>query len=172
MLADLSRRDPLVVVGIDPGTRTTGFGVVGRRRGAVLRVDHGAFRPPADDDVPARLWFLFERLRELFAHHRPDVIALEQTFFAKNAQSTLRIGEARAVVLLAAAERRVPVLQYATKVAKRSVTGVGSADKELVRRMVAADLGLAVLPEPLDATDALALALCALRDPKLDPRFR
>lgn len=172
MELDLARRDPLVVVGIDPGTRTMGFGVVGRRGGRTLRVDHGAFRPPADADVGARLFFLFERLRALLAHHAPDLVSLEETFFAKNPQSTLRIGEARAVVLLAAGERRIPVLQYPTKVAKRSVTGTGSADKALVQQMVAADLGLAELPEPHDAADALALALCALRDPRLDPRFR
>jgi crossover junction endodeoxyribonuclease RuvC len=106
------------------------------------------------------------------AHHTPDLVALEAAFFAKNAQSTLRIGEARATVLLAAGQRRVPVLQYPPKVAKRAVTGAGSADKALVQQMVAADLGLAALPEPHDAADALALALCALRDPRLDPRFR
>ncbi|HYC76553.1 MAG TPA: crossover junction endodeoxyribonuclease RuvC [Planctomycetota bacterium] len=170
-LSELLARDPLVVVGIDPGTRSMGYGVVGRRRGAMMRVDHGAFRPPADADVGARLCFLFERLRALFAHHAPDVISLEQTFFGKNPQSTLRIGEARAVVILAAGERSVPVVQYPTKTAKRSVTGAGSADKALVQQMVAADLGLPSLPEPHDAADALALALCALRDPALDPRF-
>ncbi len=172
MELDLAARDPLVVVGIDPGTRSMGFGVVGRVRGRVMRVDHGAFRPPDKAEIGERLFFLFERLRALLLHHAPDLIALEESFFAKNAQSTLRIGAARAVVLLAAGERKIPVLQYPTKVAKRAVTGTGSADKGLVQQMVAADLGLTEFPEPHDAADALALALCALRDPRLDPRFR
>jgi crossover junction endodeoxyribonuclease RuvC len=168
---DFAARDPLVVVGIDPGTRATGYGVVGRRGGKFVRVDHGAFHPPRDADSQARLWFLFDRLRALLRHHAPDLVSLEQVFFAKNAQTTLRIGEARTVVVLAAAEANVPVVHYPTKTAKRSVTGTGSADKDLVQRMVAADLGLAAIPEPHDAADALALALCALRDPALDPRF-
>lgn len=171
-LPDLRTRKRLVVAGIDPGTRVMGFGVVGRVGGRVIRVDHGAFRPPRDGDVGARLFSLFTSLRALVGHHKPDLLSLEKTFFAKNAQSTLRIGEARAIVLLVAEEAGIPVLEYPPTVAKRAVTGSGAADKPTVARMVAADLGLAELPQPHDAADALALALCALRDPRLDPRFR
>ena len=149
-----------------------GYGVVGRVGARTMRVDSGCFRPPRDSDGGDRLFFLFSSLRALLEHHKPDLLSLEKTFFAKNAQSTLRIGEARAMVLLAAAEFRVPVLEYSPTVAKRAVTGTGSADKDLVARLVAVELGLAEIPEPHDATDALALALCAMRDPRLDPRFR
>jgi crossover junction endodeoxyribonuclease RuvC len=162
---------PVVAAGIDPGTRSMGFGVVGRVSGGFARVDHGAFRPSPGMSHPERLRFLFMRVKALLDHHRPDVLALEQTFFAKNAQSTLRIGEARAIVFVASAECGVPVVEYAPRTVKRSVTGHGGADKVQVQEMVARELNLDALPSPHDAADALALALCVLYDPALDPRF-
>lgn len=171
MDAALARRDPLVVVGIDPGTRVMGFGVVARRRGALLRVDHGVFRTDPTVPMPNRLLGLFRDVRALLAHHKPDLVSIEQAFFSKNPQSAFRIGEARAVVLVAAAEAGLAVLEYPTAVAKRSVTGHGRADKADVQEMIARLLGLATLPEPHDAADALALAVCALHDPRLDARF-
>lgn len=172
MLEGLSRREPLVIVGIDPGTRSMGFGVVGRVRGQLRRVDHGAFQPPRDGTTAQKLHYLFEQVRALIAHHGPDLVALEQTFFHKNPQSTLRIGEARAVVLVAAADKGVPVIEYPTRLVKKSVTGFGGAEKLQVQEAVARELRLESLPTPHDAADALALALCALFDPALDPRFQ
>jgi crossover junction endodeoxyribonuclease RuvC len=163
---------PIVAAGIDPGTRTMGFGVVGRVNGGFARVDHGTFKPGQDSTHAERLRFLFRRVKALLDHHRPDVLALEQTFFAKNPQSTLRIGEARAIVLVASAECGVPVVEYAPRAVKRAVTGHGGADKELVQEMVARELGLDAVPAPHDAADALALALCVLNDPVFDPRFQ
>jgi crossover junction endodeoxyribonuclease RuvC len=148
-----------------------GFGVVGRVSGGFARVDHGAFRPTPDMSHPERLRFLFLRVKALLDHHRPDVLALEQTFFYKNVQSTLRIGEARAIVFVATAECGVPVVEYAPSTVKRSVAGHGAADKLLVQEMVARELNLDAVPSPHDAADALALALCVLHDPAFDPRF-
>jgi crossover junction endodeoxyribonuclease RuvC len=149
-----------------------GFGVVGRIATGFARVDHGAFRPTADMSHPERLRFLFHRVKALLDHHRPDVLALEQTFFAKNPQSTLRIGEARAIVFVASAECGVPVVEYSPRSVKLSVTGFGGADKILVQEMVARELNLDAIPSPHDAADALALALCVLHDPAFDPRYQ
>jgi crossover junction endodeoxyribonuclease RuvC len=149
-----------------------GFGVVGRIHGGFARVDHGTFRPGGELSHPERLRFLFLRVKAMLDHHRPDVLAVEQTFFAKNPQSTLRIGEARAVVFIASAECGVPVIEYAPRAVKRSVAGHGDADKEMMQEMVARQLNLDAIPSPHDAADALALALCVLTDPVFDARFQ
>lgn len=167
----LGTRDPLVVCGVDPGTYALGFGIVGRRRGKFLAVDHGVFRPPAKAVIGDRLLHLMDGIAKLLDHHRPDVVALEQAFVKVNVQSALRIGEARAVVLLAAAERAIPVVQYPTATVKKSVSGHGGATKAAIQTMVAQQLGLAEIPTPHDAADGLALALCFLYDPRFDPRF-
>lgn len=164
-------RDPLVVLGIDPGTYVLGFGVVGRTSGRLVEVDHGVFRPPASAPIGARLRHLKEGLERVLAHHRPHVVALEEAFVQRNVQSALRIGEARAVVLLAAAEHDIPLVQYPTATVKKSVCGHGGAGKPAVQELVSRHLGLAAPPSPHDAADALALALCLLFDPRLDPRF-
>lgn len=169
--SELSRTEPLIVCGVDPGTRTMGFGVIGRRGRQLLHVDHGAFRPPTSADAPGRLLALKNDLGALLDHHKPHVVSLEEAFVDKNVQSALRLGEARAVVMLACAERGIPVVQYSTAVAKKSVTGHGTAGKELVQDMVRRHLDLPEPPEPHDAADALALALCLLFDPRLDARF-
>ena len=107
----------------------------------------------------------------MLAHHRPHVMALEEAFLHRNVQSALRLGEARGAVMLAASAHDVPVVQYPAAVVKKSVTGHGGANKELVQDMVARHLNLDGAPTPHDAADALAMALCLLFDPELDPRF-
>lgn len=167
----LSRTEPLIVCGIDPGTRSMGYGIVGRRGRQLLHIDHGAFQPPAGLDSSQRLLQLGQEMGTLLDHHRPHVVSLEEAFVHKNVQSAFRLGEARAVAMLAAAERRIPVVHYPTSVAKKAVTGHGSAGKEVVQDMVTRHLDLDAPPAIHDASDALALALCLLFDPRLDPRF-
>lgn len=170
--ARLARTDPLVVLGIDPGSRTLGFGVVGRRGRSLIEVDHGAFKAPGSATaIEQRLLAIAEGVGRLIDHHRPDVIALEEAFVRENVQSALRLGEARGMVLLRAAERGCPVVQYPTAVAKKAVCGHGGASKELVAEMVTEHLQLSSVPKPHDAADGLALALCLLFDPRLDARF-
>ena len=161
-----------MVVGIDPGTRCMGFGVVARRGAELLAVDHGAFRPRRAASVAERLHTLHQSVLRLLKHHRPDVLALEQAFHQKNVQSALRLGEVRGAVLVAACSRDVPVMEYAPAVAKKAVTGNGGASKEQVQAMVQDLLGLETVPEPHDAADALALALCLIFDPALDTRYQ
>jgi crossover junction endodeoxyribonuclease RuvC len=147
-----------LIVGIDPGTRLVGYGaLVVRRSGPELLASGVLCAPRAD--VPTRLGWLAEQLETLFARLKPGVVVVEQAFAARNLQSALRIGEGRGVVLAAAARRGVEIVQYAPAVAKKTLVGNGQADKTQVAQMVAAALGLSAVPESLDTSDALALAL-------------
>jgi crossover junction endodeoxyribonuclease RuvC len=148
-----------VVLGIDPGTRVVGYGaiVLGSRGPRLLAA--GVVRA-SSEDVPARLGHFRRELDLLFARLAPDVIVVEQAFAARNVQSALRIGEGRGVVLCCAAQIRATIVQYAPAVAKKSLVGSGAADKSQVARMVEHLLGRKSADLPLDASDALALALC------------
>jgi len=139
-------QDPLIVAGIDPGTRCMGFGVVAREGTELKAVDHGSFRPPKKASRGERLAFLHQQVGRLLDHHHPDVLALEEAFFQHNVQSALRLGEARGAVMIAAAERQLVTVEYPTAVAKKSVTGHGGASKEMVRDLVTRELGLDAPP--------------------------
>ena len=148
-----------IVLGIDPGTRVVGFGALVVRRSGPRLLAAGVLRAPAHAGVPERLGWIAEAVENLLARLKPQVVVVEQAFAARNVQSALRIGEGRGVVLACAARRRARVVQYPPAVAKKAVVGNGSADKGQVAAMVAAALGLDQAPAPLDASDALALAL-------------
>ncbi len=167
----LATRDPLIVAGIDPGTHLLGFGVVGRKGSLMIAVDHGALRAPKDAGLCERMKVLARGLRALFAHHKPDVIALEEAFVARNIQSSLRLGEARGMVLCIAAELDIPVVDYPTARVKVAIAGHGGATKQRVRTAVMRELRLLEAPDPLDASDALALALALLHDPRMNRRL-
>ena len=148
-----------IVLGIDPGTRVVGYGaVVANARGPRL-FGAGVLEPGARLDVPARLSVILAEFEQLLEEVRPDVVVVEQAFAARNLQSALRIGEGRGVILAAAARYGSRIVQFAPAVAKKALVGHGAAAKPQVAAMVAATLKLASPPEPLDATDALALAL-------------
>ncbi len=147
------------MLGIDPGTRVVGYGaVVANARGPRL-FGAGVLKPGARLDVPARLAAILSEFEELLQEVRPDVVVVEQAFVSRNLQSALRIGEGRGIILAAAARFGSQVVQFAPAVAKKALVGHGAADKTQVAAMVAETLGLAEAPKPLDATDALALAL-------------
>lgn len=169
--SDLSRRDPLAVLGIDPGTRVAGWGVLGRTAGRTLWVDHGTLRLPAEAALPERLRRLKVGLDAVLDHHRPDAVVLERAYFGRNAQSALRLGEARGVALLAAAERALPLFELTAGEAKKAALGDGRAPKSEVRAMLGRRLEVDLSAASEDASDALALAFALLHDPRLDPRF-
>ncbi|MBN1422728.1 MAG: crossover junction endodeoxyribonuclease RuvC [Planctomycetes bacterium] len=149
------------VLGIDPGSRVVGFGAVFLRPGArPVLLAAGAVRPPDRVSFPERLRAIRDGLAGLIREIRPDVVAIEEVFYGKSFQSALRIGESRGVAILAAAELGVPVAEYSAALVKKSVTGNGRATKPQVQAMVARLLGLGAAPEPPDAADALAIALC------------
>jgi crossover junction endodeoxyribonuclease RuvC len=149
----------VIVLGIDPGTAAMGYGVVERTGGRLRAIDYGCVTTTPDQTLPQRLRVLHEHVAELIETHRPDVVAVERLFFSRNAQTAFAVGQARGVVLLAAAQAALPVREATPNEVKVAVTGYGAADKEQVGRMVAVILQLAEVPHPDDASDALAVAI-------------
>lgn len=146
-------------LGFDPGTQATGYGVIRGDKRPML-VDFGTIRPKTGEPLELRLKAIYERALELIDEHKPDVVAVEDPFVGKSARSALVLGQARGVLLLAAAVSGVPVASYPPRSIKAAVVGRGGADKEQVQYMVQRLLGMKKPPTPLDASDALAVALC------------
>lgn len=150
----------MIIIGIDPGTRVTGYGII-KLSGSVYEViDFGCIRPPATLKLTDRYLVIFESLDEILDKHRPDVLVVETQYVHKNVQSTLKLGMARGVVMVAAKRRGLPVYEYAPTKAKCAVVGNGRASKRQVQGMIQVLLNLSDIPEPEDAADALALAIC------------
>lgn len=148
------------VFGIDPGSGRTGYGCVETDGSRHRLVVCGAIAAPAGSGFPAQLQVIHGRLSSLLAECRPDCVAIEGVFHAANARSALKLGQARGVAVLAAVEGGYPVFEYAPAAVKRAVVGYGRAEKRQVQEMVRMLLGLAEVPSPHDAADALALAIC------------
>lgn len=149
-----------IILGIDPGTRITGYGVIQREGSGYKLLDFGCIRPPVDLPIAERYLAIFDGVEHLIQRFGPQAISVETQFMYKNAQSAMKIGMARGAVLLAGARRKIPIFEYAPKKAKMAVVGNGGASKMQVQRMIQVLLKLSSLPEPEDAADALALALC------------
>jgi len=150
------------VLGIDPGLAVTGYGIVDGDGVVTEPVAAGVLRTRAKDSRAKRLAEVFERIGALIDEYRPDDVAIEQHFVADNVRSAMVIGEARAAAMLAASTRGRDVLEYPATTIKQTVAGYGAASKEQVQRMVVMHLGLSTPPTPLDASDALAVALTRL----------
>ena len=146
------------VLGIDPGTAALGYGIVERSGGRLREVDHGCLTTSPDDALPERLLAIHALVDELISLHEPDVVGVERLFFSRNVQTALAVGQARGVVLLAAAEHSLPVREATPSEVKSAIAGYGAADKEQVGRMVQLVLGMSERPRPDDAADALAIA--------------
>ena len=158
----------MLVIGIDPGTATTGYGLVeDTTDGSLFVRDFGVILTPADMPMPVRLLELHYRLHELILLHRPASGAVEKLFFQKNVRTALSVGQARGVVLMTLASCQLPVYEYTPLEVKQAVTGYGGADKQQVQQMVRALLGLQDIPRPDDAADALAIAICHLHSAKM-----
>ncbi len=153
----------MLVLGIDPGTATTGYGLVRQAEdGSLEAVDYGAILTPAEMPMPDRLASLYEQLQAIIILHRPDSSAVEKLFFQKNVKTALSVGQGRGVVLLALAQAHLPVGEYTPNEIKQAVTGYGSAGKQQMQEMVRLLLRLEHQPKPDDAADALAVAICHL----------
>ena len=150
----------ILVMGIDPGVANTGFGVVRVAGSQMIAVDGGVIEAPADAPLETRLARIHAELEQLIGWHQPAAVALEDLYFGKNVQSAIAVGQARGVVLLAAAQRGVPCFDYTPQAIKLAVCGTGSAAKRQVQQMVGKLLGLARPPESDHAADALAVAIC------------
>lgn len=150
----------MIILGIDPGTRRTGYGLINTATRQASVIDFGCICPPADATSSRRYLIIFEAIEKLIEVHRPEALAVESQFVHKNAMSAMKLGMARAMAILAAERRGIPIFEYAPRKAKQSVVGHGGASKEQVQKMIQILLNLADLPTPEDAADALALALC------------
>jgi crossover junction endodeoxyribonuclease RuvC len=152
------------VFGIDCGTNCTGYGIIdvlqGRMETRLVAVASGGVKLAKEQPLPERLARVFAELSALMELHRPDAVAVEEVFYSVNAKSALKLGHVRGVALLAAAINRLPVAEYAPLAIKSAVVGYGLAQKEQVQFMVARLLNLDRVPEPADAADALAIAIC------------
>ena len=151
------------IFGIDPGSVRTGFGCVERVGSRHALVVCGSLSGPPRASFPDKLKAIHAGLAALLAEHRPDCVAIEDIFHASHARSALKLGEARGIALLAAAEASIPVAAYAPAAVKRAIVGYGRAEKHQVQQMVKLLLGLDEAPSPHDVADALAVALCHLQ---------
>ena len=155
------------VIGIDPGTANCGYGIVHESGGRLKAIDHGWWSTPAGERLERRLKTIFEGVAALIAEHAPDAVVLEESFVGVDARTALSVGQARGAVLVAAAHAGLPCAEYAPSAVKNAVCGYGRAEKSQVQRMVKAILGLAELPTPDHAADALAVAICHALSPRL-----
>lgn len=150
----------MTVLGIDPGTLVTGYGVVETTRGRDRLVACGCVVNRGEDGMPERLGRIYEALTGVIERCRPAVCAVETAFYGRNAQSALKLGHARGVALLAAVVHNLPAFEYSPREVKRAIAGTGGASKEQVRDMVRTILRLREAPGPFDVTDAIAVAIC------------
>lgn len=148
------------IIGIDPGTRITGYGVISVTGNRYQAVDFGCIRPPASLRLSARYHIIYDGVCALLDDFRPDALAVETQFMQKNVQSALKLGMARGMIILAAEQRSIPIFEYTPSKAKLAVVGTGRASKEQVQAMIQRLLVLSQAPTPEDAADALALAIC------------
>ena len=148
------------VLGIDPGTLNLGYGVVDEVGDGISMVECGVLSLSSKVPVERRLASLYSKLVKIVAHYQPDEVAIEEPFVAGNARSALAIGRAQAIAILAAANRKLPVFRYLPTQVKRQVANYGGSSKEQVQEMVKIQLGLLQPPQPSDAADALAVAIC------------
>ncbi|MBE2896336.1 crossover junction endodeoxyribonuclease RuvC [Pasteurellaceae bacterium HPA106] len=146
-----------IILGIDPGSRVTGYGVIRQTGKQLTYLGSGAIRTNVDD-LPSRLKRIYAGVSEIIAQFQPDIFAIEQVFMARNADSALKLGQARGAAIVAAVNHELPVFEYAARLVKQTVVGIGSADKAQVQHMVSAMLQLSASPQA-DAADALAIAI-------------
>ncbi len=150
----------MFVLGIDPGLTTTGYGVIASSGSSDRAVAAGVIRTEPSEPTASRLAELAGDLREIVAAHHPAVAAIEQVFINNNRQTAMAVARASGVALLVLGEAGVEVAEYTPSAVKMALTGSGTADKEQMQRVIAMRLGLSAPPDPADAADALAVALC------------
>ncbi|NVN98679.1 MAG: crossover junction endodeoxyribonuclease RuvC [Geobacteraceae bacterium] len=149
----------MIILGIDPGSRITGYGIIRKQGNRLLHIDNGAIFTENAVDFPGRLKRIFDGLTEVIEKYPPDAVAIEDMFFANNAQSALKLGQARGAAIVAGVNAGLPVFEYTALQVKQSVVGHGKAAKEQVQQMVKVLLGLPEIAQA-DASDALAVAIC------------
>ena len=163
----------MVILGVDPGTLVTGYGVIKHTTNKTRLLECGVVLHGSNKSMPLRLKAIFARLSELIDKYHPDEFAIETSFYGKNAQSAMKLGHARGVSMLAAVNRDIPTTEYSPREVKKAVVGNGAASKEQVRFMVKTLLRMKSSPAVYDSSDALAVALCHLhRISRSEKKFR
>jgi len=163
----------VIVLGVDPGTQVTGYGVVrGENANAATLVECGVIRTQARNSLPSRLREIHDGISELLTRHKPDVLSIEDIFYARNVRTTVVLGHARGVILLAAEQRGVRIHEMTPAAIKKAVVGAGAATKEQVQFMLTRLLRLKSAPKPSDAADGVAAALAYLMGSHLEPARR
>lgn len=150
----------MIICGIDPGTATTGFGVVKKDRGSFLMLDYGVITTSPKDTNSKRLEKIFQEIFLLLKKHKPDLVVVEKLYFFKNLKTAMPVAEARGVILLAIQQNRIKIIELTPLEVKMGICGYGRAEKQQVQKMVKEILKLEKIPKPDDAADALALAIC------------
>ncbi len=159
----------MLVIGIDPGTATTGYGLVREdERGNLEAVDYGVVTTPSDWEMPQRLLFIYTQLREIIQQYQPDCSAVEKLFFQRNVRTAISVGQGRGAALIALASCEISLGEYTPLEIKQAVVGYGNADKNQVQQMVKMLLNMEELPRPDDAADALAVAICHIHSTTRD----
>ena len=147
-------------MGIDPGLIQTGFGIINIRDNQSTLIDYGIIKPSTKDNLSLRLYTIFNDVCKIIKDFKPQVFAIEDIFYGKNVKSAMRLGQARGASMVAAASKQIPIYEYSARKVKQSLTGNGNAHKKQVQFMIKATLQMDHFPEPMDASDALAVALC------------
>ncbi len=155
------------VLGLDPGTATTGYGVVEQQGSRLHHVAHGIISTPPKTAFEARLATIYDETRALIAQHKPDFVGIEKIYFKQNVTTGITVAQARGVLALAAAQSSLPIRELSPVDVKKGVVGYGKATKNQVQEMVKVLLNLEAIPRPDDAADALAIAICALHAGRL-----
>jgi len=156
----------MVILGIDPGSHVTGYGLIRANGSKIEALDYGCIKAESTDLPSRRYSQIYNGLNKIFDNFRPDVAAVESLFFSRNVKSAIKLGESRGVVLLSMGKRGIPIHEYAPRRVKQAVVGYGAAQKRQVQIMVVKLLGLKEVPQPEDVTDALAIAICHLHSHK------
>ena len=162
----------MIILGIDPGTAVTGFGVIEVISNKLKLVDFGIIKTDRKHKLPIKLKTIYDGISEIIATHKPDYMAIEDVFYSENVKTALVIGHARGVSILAAINKEIPVGEYSPREVKQSVVGNGAAAKEQVAYMVKKILNLDGTPKPLDASDALGIAICHFNRYNRDEKFK
>ena len=158
----------MIVLGIDPGLLQTGFGLikVGSNKNQVI--DYGTISPNSKDKLALRLFAIYNDLISIIDQYKPSIMAIEEVFYGKNVKSALLLGHARGVSMICAAKYNIPVFEYSARKVKQSITGNGNAHKSQVKFMIMKELNLKQFNAPIDASDALAIALCHIYQVRLE----
>jgi len=158
----------MIIIGIDPGLVKTGYGIISIKNEKPKLIDFGIISPDSSDTISNRLFTIFSDIEQLISTYSPSVFSIEDIFYSKNFKSAMLLGQARGAAVLVAAKYKLPIFEYSAKKVKQSITGNGNADKTQVQYMIMKILNIKTTSMPLDASDALGIALCHLNQLKVN----